>query len=68
MRVCACQNITLDDVVEAMTLLGDDPDAIREKTCIGKGCEECLDTTCENVELPFTYALLNARAILGNNS
>jgi bacterioferritin-associated ferredoxin len=64
MTVCACQNISLEDVVDAMELLGDDPEAIREKTCIGKGCEECLDTACENVDLPFPYALLNARAIL----
>jgi len=64
MIVCSCQNITLDDIVDAMESVGDDAEAVRAKTCAGKGCGECLETACDSVDLPFPYALLNARAIL----
>lgn len=64
MIVCACQNICLDEIVEAMAILGDDTEAIKRKTNVGKGCGECLENSCEEVDLPFPYALLNAEAIL----
>lgn len=64
MRVCICQSLDLDDIVEAMKKVGNDSEAIRACTHAGKGCSECLDTGCEDVELPFPYALINAAAIL----
>ncbi|MDD5716742.1 MAG: (2Fe-2S)-binding protein [Sulfuricurvum sp.] len=64
MIVCACQNITLDDIVEAVEKLGNDADTIREYTQAGKGCESCLEAACEEVDLPFPYALINAEAII----
>lgn len=64
MIVCACQNITLDEIVEAMKTLGNDPEAIKSHTCAGKGCGECLEETCADVDLPFPHALINAEAIL----
>lgn len=66
MTVCACQNITLDDIVEAMQRYGNDASMIKEATDAGKGCGECLETSCEDVDLPFPYALVNAEAILKN--
>lgn len=64
MIVCACQNLTLDDIVEAMEKHGNDTETLRNVTCAGKGCGKCLGETCEEVDLPFPYALLNAEAIL----
>ncbi len=64
MIVCACQYVCLDEIVDAMSIIGLDAEAIKIKTNVGKGCEECLETTCESVDLPFPYALLNAEAIL----
>lgn len=64
MIVCACQNITLDDIVDMVEKYGNDEEVIKAKAEIGKGCEECLDPACETVDLPFPYALANAEAIL----
>lgn len=64
MIVCACQNVTLDDIVDLVEKYGNDEAIIKTKTDIGKGCEECLDTGCESVDIPFPYALANAEAIL----
>lgn len=66
MKVCICQGLELDDIVNAMEKAGNDPEAIRQLTQAGKGCGECLDPSCEEVELPFPHALLNAEAILKN--
>lgn len=68
MIVCACQNVTLDDIVEAMQSVGNDAEAIRKYTGAGRGCSECLETSCEDVDLPFPYALLNAQALLEQRS
>jgi NAD(P)H-nitrite reductase large subunit len=65
MTVCACQSLELDDIVEAMKQVGNDAEAIRKRTEAGRGCGECLDPACEDVDLPFPHALLNAEAILG---
>ncbi|MCK9373583.1 MAG: (2Fe-2S)-binding protein [Sulfuricurvum sp.] len=64
MKVCACQNVTLDDIVEAMQTVGNDAEAIRKYTDAGRGCSECLQTPCDDVDLPFPDALLNAQALL----
>lgn len=64
MIVCACQNITLDDIVEAMERHGNDAETICSVTCVGKGCEECMEATYAGVDLPFPYALVNAETIL----
>lgn len=66
MKVCICQALELEDIVEAMKKTGNDPEAILNLTQAGKGCGECLDPACEEVELPFPHALLNAEAILKN--
>lgn len=64
MIVCACQNVTLDDIVDLVERYGNDPETIKAKASIGKGCEECLDTACESVDLPFPYAIMNAEAMV----
>jgi len=64
MTVCICQNITLDDVADLVEKYGSDPEMIKTKAEIGKGCGECLETTCDTVDLPFPYAIMNAQAIL----
>jgi len=64
MTVCICQNVTLDDIVDLMEKYGNDPEMIKAKADIGKGCGECLETSCDTVDLPFHYALINAEAIL----
>lgn len=64
MTVCICQNVTLDDIVNLVATYGNDPEVIKAKAEIGKGCSECLETTCEEVDLPFPYAIMNAEAIL----
>jgi NAD(P)H-nitrite reductase large subunit len=54
MKVCACQNVTFDEIVEAMKEVGNDPDAIRKRTDAGRGCAECLESSCEDVDIsPF---------------
>ncbi len=64
MIVCACQNLTLDNIVEAMEKYGNDAETLKRVTCAGKGCGECLDETCEEVDLPFPDALKAAEAVL----
>ena len=64
MTVCICQNVTLDDIVDLVEKYGNDPEVIKEKADIGKGCGECLETFCDSVDLPFPYAIMNAEAIL----
>lgn len=64
MIVCACQSLTLDDIIEAMQKHGNDAETIRSITCAGQGCGECMETAYDGVDLPFPYALLNAEAIL----
>ena len=64
MTVCICQNITLDDIVDLVEKYGNDPEVIKEKGDIGKGCAECLETSCDSVDLPFPYAIMNAEAII----
>lgn len=64
MTVCICQNVTLDDIVDLVEKYGNDPEVIKAKADIGKGCEECLEATCDSVDLPFPYAIMNAEAIL----
>lgn len=64
MTVCICQNITLDDIVDLVEKYGNDPEVIKEKGDIGKGCTECLETSCDSVDLPFPYAIINAEAII----
>ncbi len=64
MKVCACQNITFDEIVEAMKELGNDAEAIRKRTDTGRGCGECLESGCEDVDLPFPDALKAAEAVL----
>jgi len=64
MIVCACQNIDLEQIVDAVEKVGTDIEAIKNLTDAGKGCEECLDTACESVDLPLPYAIINAEAIL----
>lgn len=68
MVVCACQNIDLDQIVDAVEIVGSDIEAIKNLTEAGKGCEECLDTACESVDLPLPYAIMNAEAILKQRS
>lgn len=68
MVVCACQNIDLDQIVDAVEKVGSDIEAIKNLTEAGKGCEECLDTACESVDLPLPYAIMNAEAILKQRS
>lgn len=68
MIVCACQNIDLDQIVDAVEKVGTDLEAIRKYTEAGKGCEECLDAACESVDLPLVYAIMNAEAILKQRS
>lgn len=64
MIVCACQNIKFDEIVEAMKEVGNDPDAIRKLTDAGRGCGECLESGCENVDLPFPDALKAAETVI----
>lgn len=64
MMVCSCQNVTLDDIVNFIERYGHDPETIKEKAEIGKGCEECLNPACESVDLPWPYAMMNAEAML----
>ena len=64
MTVCICQNVTLDDIVDSVEKYGNDPEVIKAKLDIGKGCGECLETSCDSVDLPFPYAIMNAEAIL----
>lgn len=64
MTVCICQNVTLDDVADAIERYGHDPEVIKTKLEIGKGCGECLNTSCEEVDLPWPYAMANAEAML----
>ncbi len=64
MTVCVCQNVTLDDIVNLVEKYGNDPKIIKAKAEIGKGCGECLETSCDSVDLPFPYAIMNAEAML----
>lgn len=64
MKVCACQNITFDDIVEAMQKVGSSPEAIQKHTDAGRGCGECLESGCEDVDLPFPDALKAAESLL----
>lgn len=64
MKVCACQNVMLDEIVDAMRQVGNDPDAIRKMTDAGRGCGECLESGCEDVDLPFPDALKAAESLL----
>lgn len=64
MKVCACQNVMLDEIVDAMKQLGNDPDAIRKMTDVGRGCGECLQSDCEDVDIPFPDALKASEAVL----
>ena len=64
MTVCSCQNISLDDIADLVEKYGYDEELIKSKGAIGKGCGECLETSCDTVDLPFPYALMNAEAIL----
>jgi len=64
MTVCACQNIGLDEIVDIMEKIGNDSEAIRVCTRAGKGCGECLKSSCADVDLPFPHALINAEMIL----
>lgn len=64
MIVCICQNVTLDEVVDLVEKYGNDSEVIKTKADIGKGCGECLETSCESVDLLFPYSIMNAEAIL----
>ncbi len=64
MIVCACQNVTFDEIVEAMKEVGNDAEAIRKRTDAGRGCGECLESGCGDVDLPFPDALKAAGAVL----
>jgi len=64
MTVCICQNVTLDDIADLVEKYGNDPEIIKAKADIGKGCGECLETSCNTVDLPWPYAMANAEAIL----
>ncbi len=64
MKVCACQNVMFDEIVEAMKEVGNDPDAIRKLTDAGRGCGECLESGCEDVDLPFPDALKAAETVI----
>lgn len=64
MKVCACQNVTLDEIIEAMKVVGNNPEAIRKYTDAGRGCSECLESGCEDVDLPFPDALKAANEVL----
>lgn len=64
MIVCACQNIMFDEIVEAMKEVGNDAEAIRKRTDAGRGCSECLESGCPDVDLPFPDALKAAKAVL----
>lgn len=64
MIVCACQNVTLEDIVKAIMQHGNIPSDIQHHLEIGKGCGECLETTCEEVDLPWPYAMANAEALI----
>lgn len=64
MKVCACQNVTFDEIVEAMREVGNDPEAIRKCTDAGRGCSECLESRYEEVDLPFPDALKAAETVL----
>lgn len=64
MIVCTCQNVTLENIIEAMERHGDHTETISSVTCAGQGCSECMQTAYSGVDLPFPYALLNAEAIL----
>jgi bacterioferritin-associated ferredoxin len=68
MTVCACQNVTLDEIVDMVEKYGNDPEVIKTKANIGKGCGECLETSCDSVDLPWPYAMANAQAILKHNA
>lgn len=64
MKVCACQNVMLDEIIEAMRAIGNDPEAIRKYTDAGRGCSECLESGCSDVDLPFPDALKAAETVL----
>jgi len=64
MKVCACQNIMFDEIVEAMKEVGNDAEAIRKRTDAGRGCGKCLESGCEDVDLPFPDALKAAESLL----
>lgn len=64
MIVCACQNIMFDEIVEAMKEVGNDAEAIRKQTDAGRGCGECLESGCPDVDLPFSDALKAAEYLL----
>lgn len=64
MKVCACQNIMFEEIVEAMREVGNNPDDIRKRTDAGRGCGECLESGCDDVDLPFPDALKAAETAL----
>jgi NAD(P)H-nitrite reductase large subunit len=47
-----------------MREVGNDPDAIRKLTDAGRGCGKCLESSCEDVDLPFPDALKAAESLI----
>jgi len=60
MIVCDCVDIEYEDIIKAVKKHGDDLDKIMDETEAGTVCEDCLEETCEKVDIPLKDAIKRA--------
>lgn len=61
MKVCACHDVSYDELKEAMKKVGSDLEAIQDETDAGTSCESCLEEDCDIVDLPLLEAIEKAK-------
>ena len=65
MVVCDCEDLTFEDIKEAVKTHGENIEAIIDKTDAGNACECCLEDDCDKVDISLAAAIQKAAKSLG---
>lgn len=61
MLVCDCNDVSYDEIKEAVQKYGTDEETIMDETAAGTACGCCLDEDCDRVELSLPKAIEKAK-------
>lgn len=65
MLVCDCNDVSYDEIKEAVQQHGTELETIMDETAAGTACGCCLEDDCDRVELSVPKAIAKAKEELG---